>query len=177
MGLAGIVMPLAKILGMIAILVPLQLGQRPSWMVPAFRWIERLQPWAMMEVYLLGVIVAYVKLQDLASIHLGVAIFAFVGTIVLVAAADARFDPHAIWRRLAPQAGAEVLTPRPDTVADRLRGLRSGGPARRRPYPRPGLPALRHRTPSAQAGQPQPHLGARADGSTSSTSRPTSCRC
>lgn len=115
-GLAGIVMPLAKILGMIAILTPLQLGQRPSWMVPAFRWIERLQPWAMMEVYLLGLIVAYVKLQDLASIHLGVAIFAFVGTILLVAAADARFDPHAIWRRLAPQAGPEVLEARPGTV-------------------------------------------------------------
>jgi paraquat-inducible protein A len=109
--LAGIVMPLAKILGMLVILIPIQLGRRPSWIVEGFRWVERLQPWAMMEVYLLGVIVAYVKLQDLASIHLGVAIIAFVGTILLLAAADARFDPHAIWRRLAPQAGVEVLAP------------------------------------------------------------------
>jgi paraquat-inducible protein A len=115
-GAAGVAMPLAKILGMLAILVPLRLGLRPPWVVAGFRWVERLQPWAMTEVYLLGVIVAYVKLQDLATIHLGVALYAFVGTILLVAAADARFDPHAIWRRLAPQAGPEVLKPRPGTA-------------------------------------------------------------
>ena len=68
-------LPLAKILGMLAILVPLQLGLRPPWIVAGFRWVERLQPWAMMEVYLLGVIVAYVKLQDLATVHLGVALY------------------------------------------------------------------------------------------------------
>jgi paraquat-inducible protein A len=114
--LAGVVFPLAKILGMLAILLPLHLGLRPPWTVAGFRWVERLQPWAMMEVYLLGVIVAYVKLQDLATIHLGVAIIAFVGTILLLAAADARFDPHVIWRRLAPQAGPDILEPKPDTV-------------------------------------------------------------
>jgi paraquat-inducible protein A len=115
-GLAGIALPLAKILGMLAILVPLQLGLRPTWMVAAFRWVERLQPWAMMEVYLLGVIVAYVKLQDLAIVHIGIALYAFVGTIILLAAADARFEPHAIWRRLAPQAKSDVLAPVPGTA-------------------------------------------------------------
>ena len=108
-GLAGVVMPLAKILGMIAVLTPLQFGRRPAWLVPAFRAVEKVQTWAMMEVYLLGVIVAYVKLVDLARIELGVAAVAFVATIVLVAAADARFDPHAIWRRIAPQADDRVL--------------------------------------------------------------------
>jgi paraquat-inducible protein A len=115
-GLAGALLPLAKILGMLAVLVPLQLGRRPPWIVAGFRWVERLQPWAMMEVYLLGVIVAYVKLQDLATVHLGVALYAFVGTIILMAAADARFEPHAIWRRLAPQARPDVLDPVPGTV-------------------------------------------------------------
>ena len=62
---AGVVMPLAKILGK-AILVPLQLGLRPRWIVAGFRWVERLTPWAMTEVYLLGVIVAY-EFQDLAT--------------------------------------------------------------------------------------------------------------
>jgi paraquat-inducible protein A len=114
-GLAGIFLPVAKILGMLAILVPLQLGLRPPWTVVGFRWVELLQAWAMMEVYLLGVIVAFVKLQDLATVHLGVAFYAFVGTIILMAAADARFEPHAIWRRLAPQATAEVLIPVPGT--------------------------------------------------------------
>ena len=115
-GLAGVVMPLTKILGMIAVLVPLQLGRRPNWLVPVFGVVEKVNTWAMMEVYLLGVIVAYVKLVDLAHIQIGVAAIAFVATILLLAAADARFDPHAIWRQLAAQADDRVLAPRPGTV-------------------------------------------------------------
>ena len=115
-GLAGCVIPLAKILGMLAVLIPLQLGRQPSWVFGGFRWVERFRPWAMMEVYLLGVIVAYVKMQDLATVHVGIAMYAFIGTIVLLAAGDARFDPHAVWRRLAAQAGDDVLAPRPGTV-------------------------------------------------------------
>jgi paraquat-inducible protein A len=114
--LAGCFLPLAKILGMLAILIPLHRERRRPWIVPAFAWVERLRPFAMMEVYLLGVIVAFVKLQDLATVHLGFALYAFVATIVVMAAADAWFDPHAIWRRLAPQAGPEVLVPRPGTT-------------------------------------------------------------
>ena len=115
-GLAGIVMPLVKILGMIAVLIPVQLRRRPSWLVAGFRLVEKVQTWAMMEVYLLGVIVAYVKLQDLARVELGVAAIAFVGTILLLAAADARFDPHAIWRLLAAQADHRILAPMPGTT-------------------------------------------------------------
>lgn len=114
--LAGAVLPLAKILGMLIVLMPLRLGRHPRWSVLAFRMVERLQPWSMMEVYLLGVIVAFVKLQDLATIQPGVALFAFIGTILFMAAADAGFDPHAIWRRLGPQAGPEVLEEQPGTL-------------------------------------------------------------
>ena len=115
-GLAGIVMPLIKIVGMIAVLLPMQLGWRPAWLVAGFRLVEKVQTWAMMEVYLLGVIVAYVKLQDLAHVELGIAAIAFVATILLLAAADARFDPHTIWRRLAPQADDRILAPQRGTV-------------------------------------------------------------
>jgi paraquat-inducible protein A len=74
-----------------------------------FRITELLRPWAMMEVYLLGVIVAYVKLSDLARLELGIALFAFVGLIVVMIAAEAALEPHEIWRRLGPQASAKQL--------------------------------------------------------------------
>jgi paraquat-inducible protein A len=113
--LTGTALPLAKIGGMLAIHLPLRLGMHPRWLPDAFRWVERLHPWAMMEVYLLGLIVAYVKLSDMAQIELGLALYAFAGTIIAVAAGDACFDHHAIWRRIAPQAGPEILRPRPGT--------------------------------------------------------------
>ena len=57
----------------------------------------------------LGVIVAYVKLSDLARLELGTALFAFVGLIVVMIAAEAALEPHEIWRRLGPQASARLL--------------------------------------------------------------------
>ncbi len=98
--LASILLPLVKILGTLYILLPLKLNRR-SWKAPQiFRFIEALGPWAMMEVYLLGVIVAYVKLIDMATIVLGVALYSFAALIVLVTAAGMTLDPDEVWERL-----------------------------------------------------------------------------
>lgn len=113
--LVGTLMPLLKLLGMLYVLVPVHLDRHPPHLARAFRWIERLSPWAMMEVYLLGIIVAYVKLSDLATIELGIALFGFVALILVMTLGDALLDPHAVWRRLGPQADAAVLRPVPGT--------------------------------------------------------------
>ncbi len=98
--LASILLPLLKILGTLYILLPLKLNRRP-WKAPQiFRFIEALGPWAMMEVYLLGVIVAYVKLIDMATIVLGIALYSFMALILLVAAAGATLDSEEVWERL-----------------------------------------------------------------------------
>ncbi len=48
-------------------------------------WSERLAPWGMTEVYLLGALVAFVKLGDLASVVVGPALYAFAAMSVLTA--------------------------------------------------------------------------------------------
>ncbi|MCH6545045.1 MAG: paraquat-inducible protein A [Deltaproteobacteria bacterium] len=98
--LTSILLPLVKILGTLYILLPLKLNRRP-WKAPQiFRFIEALGPWVMMEVYLLGVIVAYVKLIDMATIVLGIALYSFAALIVLVTAAGMTLDPDEVWERL-----------------------------------------------------------------------------
>ena len=108
----AILMPLVKLLTLLHVLLPLHLGRRALGTATLFRWIETIHPWAMMEVFLLGVIVAYVKLTDLASVELGIALFAFVGVIILMIAADLALDPRQIWRQLAPQATDQLLDQR-----------------------------------------------------------------
>ena len=106
---AAIFMPLLKLLALLYVLLPLHLGRKP-WRLPVvFRWVEMIHPWAMMEVFLLGVIVAYVKLTDLATIELGMALFAFVAVILLMIAADVVLDPREVWNRIAPQATDRLL--------------------------------------------------------------------
>ena len=97
---ASILFPALKILGMLYVLVPLECNRRPWHAVLVFRMVEQCQTWAMMDVYLLGVIVAVVKLSDLAVLVPGVAIYSFVALIIALAAADSALDPHAVWEKM-----------------------------------------------------------------------------
>jgi paraquat-inducible protein A len=105
---AASLFPLLKLLGNLCVLLPLRLGRAPRVVARVFRWIEVIHPWAMMEVYLLGLIVAYVKLTDLARLELGIAVYAFVALIVVMIAADAALDPRQVWRRFGAQASTPL---------------------------------------------------------------------
>jgi paraquat-inducible protein A len=113
---AASLIPLLKLLGNLFVLLPLRFGHAPPVVARVFRWVEVLHPWAMMEVYLLGVIVAYVKLTDLARLELGIAVYAFVALIVVMIAADAALDPRQVWRRF----GAQASTPLPPAATTTL---------------------------------------------------------
>lgn len=96
----GILIPLVKILSLLYVLLPLHFNRRPWKLAFVFRLVEGLHPWAMLEVYLLGVFVAIVKLASLATIIPGIALYSLGALIVLMAAADAVLEPHAVWERL-----------------------------------------------------------------------------
>ena len=57
-------------------------------------------PWGMVEVMMLGVLVALVKLAHLAEIVLGVALWSLAALVILLAAAAAAFEPRDLWARL-----------------------------------------------------------------------------
>jgi paraquat-inducible protein A len=96
----SILAPLLKILSLLYVLLPLKFNRRPWQLGPVFRLVETLHPWAMTEVYMLGVFVAITKLSDLATIVPGTALYSFGVLIVLMAAADAALDPDIVWERL-----------------------------------------------------------------------------
>lgn len=96
----SILAPLLKIVCLLYVLLPLRFNRRLWRPALMFRIVETLHPWAMTEVYMLGIFVAIVKLSDIATIVLGVALYSFAALIVVMAAADASLDTHAIWERL-----------------------------------------------------------------------------
>jgi paraquat-inducible protein A len=98
--LTGFLLPLAQLLGMLAVLFPFYLHRRPRYLRRWLRIVEIVSPWSMLEVYLLGVLVALVKLGHLATVAPGIAIWAFGLLILLLAAAETVIDPHALWARL-----------------------------------------------------------------------------
>lgn len=99
------VVPLVKIVTGLLVVGSLAYGRGLRGAEALYRLFDRLHPWAMTEIFLLGVLVAYTKLVDLATVELGPSLFAFLGLIVTMIAADSAVDPHQVWERLraAPQ--------------------------------------------------------------------------
>jgi paraquat-inducible protein A len=94
------VAPLLKLLGTSYVLLALHLPRPPQHLRSIFVWMGKLGAWSMVEVYLIGVFVAYVKLVDIVHIDVGVAVFALVGVMVATVAADALLDRQAVWEEL-----------------------------------------------------------------------------
>jgi paraquat-inducible protein A len=89
--------PLGKIAGTIYVLVGLRLSRLPPKLGATFLFSRKMGIWAMLEVLMLGVFVAYTKLGDLVNIQVGPAIFAL-GLLSLVTIwADTVLDPDAVW--------------------------------------------------------------------------------
>ena len=98
--LTTIVMPLMELSGMLFVLVPLKLRRRPWKLALLFRSVRSFRPWGMMEVFMIGILVAAVKLVKMANIIPGIALYAFMVLIFILAAAAAALDPHIIWKTL-----------------------------------------------------------------------------
>ena len=94
-----ILAPLVQLLGLFYLLLPLRHDRMPPKFAPIFRLVRGLQPWSMMEVFMLGILVSVVKLAKMAQIVPGIAIFSFFGLILVLAAATVSLDPHDIWHR------------------------------------------------------------------------------
>ena len=95
--LTTILVPLVQIACMLYVLVPLKINRVPRNLALVFRFIRSLQPWAMMEVFMIGILVSMVKLGKMASIVPGLALFSFVVLIFVLAGSVASLDPRIVW--------------------------------------------------------------------------------
>ncbi len=98
--LTSILMPLLELVGMLYILLPLKFNLRPWKLSFIFRLVRGFKPWGMMEVFMLGILVAFVKLAKMATLIPGIALYAFLTLIFVLAASAASLDPHIVWSRL-----------------------------------------------------------------------------
>ena len=98
--LTTIVVPLLQLLIQLYVFVPLKFDRIPWKLAAVFRFAQSLSPWSMMEVFLIGIIVAIVKLVGMAQIVPGLALWSFAALIVTLAAAAANMDSRVVWDRV-----------------------------------------------------------------------------
>jgi paraquat-inducible protein A len=77
----------------------------------------------MIEVFVLGVFVAYVKLGGLVDIGLDAGVYALIGLMFVLIWADAALDRETVWHRLAPRPASPQFSPGVDMVGCETCGL------------------------------------------------------
>lgn len=95
-----IVTPLVLAGGLVYVCGPLMFGRSAPGAMFVTRWMSRSEPWNMIEVFLLGVLVSLLKLGKLAELHFGVGFWAFTALMFCMAAAVAAIDKRELWDRL-----------------------------------------------------------------------------
>jgi paraquat-inducible protein A len=94
--------PLARVLCMLTVLIGLRLKRPPAELRAIYAWVEHLRPWSMVEIYLLGLFVAYVRLSGMSTVDLGPAIYALGALMVIMVLADYTLDEQAVWEAMEP---------------------------------------------------------------------------
>jgi paraquat-inducible protein A len=93
----SILTPALKIIGLIFISLTLDW---PSWKKSRtwiFKIIRVIDPWNMLEVYLLAICVSMVELGEVATVHPGRGVLSFAAAVVLTLLATLSFDPRLLW--------------------------------------------------------------------------------
>ena len=139
--------PLLRFGTMAAVLYALRRGRRPAWLVPAFRVCNALQTWAMLDVFLLGLMVAYIRLRSSLYVSLGAGAICFIMAGFLSMVARATLDKALVWRLIAPDRtsvqgptmvclSCELVMPRSDQPTPCPRCRYSVTPRKKNPYTR-----------------------------------------
>ncbi len=92
--------PLGRLVGTLYVLIRLHERRPPRHLRRVFAIAERLRPWSMIEVFVFGVFVAYVKLGDLVTIGLMAGVYALLALTFVLVWMDSALDHEAVWERL-----------------------------------------------------------------------------
>ncbi len=98
--LASILFPLVHIFLSLLISGHLYFNRPNRYLAHWMRWMHLLDEWVMLEVYMLSIIVACVKLMSLAKLEFGWGLYAFVALIIITTLLTSGLDEELFWQRI-----------------------------------------------------------------------------
>ena len=96
----AVIAPILYVASMLSVMIAVQRAPAPAWVGDLMRLADRLRPWSMNEVLLLGVLVALTKIAELAQVIPGAAMYAVAALVIVIPWFASTFDPHAVWARI-----------------------------------------------------------------------------
>lgn len=98
--LTAVVAPALQIVFMLAIILGALRTPAPRWVGTLLRHLPVTRTWSMIEVMMLGVLVALIKIADYATVIPGLALFVLGALVFLLAGMQSSFDPREVWNRI-----------------------------------------------------------------------------
>jgi paraquat-inducible protein A len=95
--MASILVPLLKLTGLF-FLVSVRSSRWQKFRMRILKIIEKIGPWAMLDVFLLAIMVAVIRFGKFATVIPGPGIVAFTAVVILTLLASASFEPRLIWK-------------------------------------------------------------------------------
>jgi paraquat-inducible protein A len=116
---AAVVAPALQIGLMLLILLGARRRPAPHWVGTLLRHHPTTRIWSMIEVMMIGVLVALIKIADYATVVPGVAMYALGALVFVLAAMQSGFDPRQVWALVAwAEDGARASSPVGQGVAE-----------------------------------------------------------
>jgi len=103
----AVIAPATYILFMLTVLIAVRRPPAPQVVGEMLRWADSMQPWSMSEVMMLGILVALIKIAELATVEPGIGMYGVGALIVLFAAIMVTFHPREVWQRVEWADGSE----------------------------------------------------------------------
>ena len=100
-GFCAVLAPAGYLVFLLIVLLAVRRPPAPSWVGDMLRWAERTRPWAMTEVMMLGILVALIKIADLAKVEAGIGMYAVGVLMLLFPAILSSIDTEELWARVA----------------------------------------------------------------------------
>lgn len=104
--LCSMAVPLLKLLCQLAVLLCIAIDRAKTTGILLYRTYHHLREWGMLEVYLLGILVAIIKLRDMAELSLGIGLACFAGLLVVQVWLELVMSPHQVWEALSERRDA-----------------------------------------------------------------------
>lgn len=95
-----IVIPLIRIVLMLALFGPLYFGYLPRYTIVVLKLLSHSLHWAMLDVFLVGVFVSMVKLVKMGTIIPGTSLWAFMTMVFVMAAMQVTFNAYEVWEMI-----------------------------------------------------------------------------
>ena len=96
----AVIAPGGYLLFMLILLLASRRSPAPSWVGEMLRWVEHFQMWSMLEVMMLGILVALIKIAELATVAAGIGMYAIGALVLLFPAIMVTFDARELWQRV-----------------------------------------------------------------------------